>query len=285
MRSALFSFYPETGIQLMKNLSYLTIITLLFTSPFVVSRTTEDLSAMDLAVKIYHRPNGDDSIQTGKMILIDKGHKPRIRVSTTYTQDKIPGEVKTLIRFSKPTEVKHTSLLGIDKVGKNNTQWLFLPALKRVRKISADRKNGKFVGSDIYYQDMQDRNPNEDNHKLLGTQKIKGVSCQLLQSTPKPGSNYLYSKRIACIHLKSLLPLNAEFYINDELVKTWKTVKLKKIQGFWTITESLITATESGHITRLITEKISYNQGLPDSLFSQQILEDPGSEQQFISKN
>ncbi len=268
----------------MKFLLCSTWIMVLLASTVVPAQTASDQQALDLAMKVYLRPDGDDSIQVGKMILIDQGHKPRIRLFTTYTQDKSPGEVKTLIRFSRPADVKNTSLLGIDSAGEANRQWLYLPALKRVRKISADRKSGKFVGSDIYYQDMQDRNPELDNHRLLGTRKIAGVSCQVIESTPKNADDYLYSKRTACIHLKSLIPLNIDFYIKGKRVKTWKTVKIKKIQGYWTVTESLITELDSGHLTRLITEKINYNQGLTDKIFSQQILEDPGTELSYLSK-
>lgn len=269
----------------MKIQFYLLATATLFSSQLSFSATQIPKTGLELADMVYLRDTAKDSMSIGKMILIEKGHKPRERVSTTYSQNKTPGDVKTLIRFSAPADVKNTSLLGVDAVGKKNSQWLFLPALKRVRKISSDRKSGRFVGSDIYYEDMQDRAPEKDIHKLLATKKIKGVSCQLMESKPKPEHSSAYSKRIACIHLKTLLPLNVEFFKDDRLVKTWQTVKMKKIQSYWTITESLITDSESGHITRLVTQKIVYDQGLPDKLFSQKVLEDPGVEKQFVNNN
>jgi len=239
-------------------------------------------AGLDLAKKVYYREDGNDSVAFGKMVLIEKGHKPRERVTTTYTQEKQLGEVKTLIRFSAPANVKHTSLLGMDTPDGNNNQWLFLPALGKVRKISSERKGGRFVGSDVYYEDMQDRHPDRDSHKLLGTKTIKGATCQMLESVPKPDDNSHYSKKLSCIHLKTLLPLNVDFYIDDQLVKSWQTVKMKKIQGYWTIIESLITDAKSSHQTRLITKNITYDQNLSDALFSRQVLEDPGAEKNFF---
>ena len=83
------------------------------------------------------------------MVLTGKGHAPRIRELVGYRLERPRGETANLIRFLGPEDIAGTGLLSIDKADGNSEQWLYLPAPDRVRRISSDRKGGRFVGSEL----------------------------------------------------------------------------------------------------------------------------------------
>jgi len=93
-----------------------------------------------LAQKVYDRPNGRDLTMLGRMVLTEKGRAPRIRELVMYRLDQSGGETANLIRFLDPEDIARTGLLRLDKADGRSDQWLYLPALDRVRCISSIRK-------------------------------------------------------------------------------------------------------------------------------------------------
>jgi hypothetical protein len=245
--------------------------------------TRADEAGIALATRVYNRPDGNDAASRAHMILSEKGHKPRYRKLYTYQLDKDNGESWTLVRFTEPADIKNTGLLTHNFPTKDNNQWIYLPALDRARRIAASRKGGRFVGSDLYYEDLQDREVNQDHHKILSKDKVNGVATAVLESIPVDADNSVYSKRVSWIHEKTLLPLRVDYYKagNDKPVKRLKVRKIKKIQGFWTVVDSTVTDLKSGHQTRMLTKAIVYDQSLPDKLFSRQALSDKSHEVQY----
>jgi len=236
-----------------------------------------------LATRVYNRPDGNDAASRVHMILSEKGHKPRYRKLYTYQLDKDNGESWTLLRFTEPADIKNTGLLTYNHPGKDNNQWIYLPALDRARRIAASRKGGRFVGSDLYYEDLQKREVDKDNHRILGNGKVGGIPTIVLESTPVDSDNSVYSKRVSWIHEKTLIPLRVDFYKagSKKPVKRLKATRIKKIQGFWTVVDSTVTDLKSGHQTRLVTKAIVYDQSLPDSLFGRQALSDKSLEENY----
>jgi len=213
----------------------------------------------------------------------EKGHKPRHRKLFIYQLDRDNGESRTLLRFTEPADIKNTGLLTYNYPDKDNSQWIYLPALDRARRIAASRKGGRFVGSDLYYEDLQKREVQKDNHRILGNGKVGGASTTILESTPVDSDNSVYNKRVSWIHEKTLIPLRIDYYTasGKNPVKQFKANKIKKIQGYWTVVDSTVTDLSSGHQTRLVTQAIVYDQTLPDSLFSQQALSDTSQEEGY----
>jgi hypothetical protein len=245
-----------------------------------------DDRALRLAQAVYDRPIGRDSASRVTMLLGKKGKKTKKRILYAYTLDKGNSERRALMRFITPKDVKGTGLLSMDYPGDESDQWLYLPSLDRVRRISSKRKGGRFVGSDFFYEDLADREVDMDKHRILGQDKVGGVNCTLLESIPVKRSNSVYTRRIGCIHPKLLIPLRVDFYQKkDKPVKRLQARKIKKVQGYWTVFESIMTNLKTGHRTQLITNDIVYDQDIPDSLFSQRGLADDSREAVFRPKS
>jgi len=233
-------------------------------------------TGLQLATAVYNRPDGQDVSSRARMILQEPGQQPRQRVLYSYAVDRSNGQRWSLMRFVEPADVEGTGLLTIDYPGDENDQWLYLPALDRVRRIASSRKGGRFVGSDFYYEDLRDREPEMDRHTLGGQSKVGNIPCTLMVSEPVDPDNSVYSKRISCVHTGILVPLQVEFYegSGERPSKRMSAKRLKKIQGYWTVLDSEMVDLNSGHSTRLVIESVKYDQGLPDSLFSRQALSD-----------
>ena len=243
-------------------------------------KTSSDAAAVELARLVYDRPNGKDASSQVIMRLAQKGKNTRQRVLYSYVKDKARSERWTLLRFVEPTDIEGTGLLTQDHPGDESDQWLYLPALDRVRRISSSRKGGRFVGSDFFYEDLRDREVDMDHHRLAGKGKVGGLQCDILESVPVDPDNSVYSKRVSCIHRKTLIPLQVDLYQGSgkKPIKRLRARKIKKIQGYWTVLDSTMYDLETGHQTSLETQKIKYDQALPDSLFSQQGLSDDSRE-------
>jgi hypothetical protein len=234
----------------------------------------------ELAQRVHDRPDGDDVTLLSTMILTEKDRSPRVRRFYLYRLEKAPGEVLSLVRFISPADIADLGLLTVESPGAQSDQWLYLPEVGGARRIAAARKGGRFAGSDFYYEDLEEREVDSDNHRLLGEDEVDGTPCQLLESVPRQASNSVYSKRVACIHLETLLPLRAELYEKggDRPSKQLSVHRIERIQGFWTVMDSSMTDLRSEHRTRIVVEQVAYDRGVPEQLFSRQTLEDPTRE-------
>lgn len=241
-----------------------------------------DEAGRALAQKVYDRPDGNDAVSSGTMILREKGGAPRSRSLHSYVREVGAAQTLSLVRFSAPDEIAGTGLLTRDNPGADADQWVYLPELKKSRRIPGNRKGGNFVGSDLFYEDLQDRKIDADTHTLLGKEKIQNADCDILQSIPVKADNSVYSKRISWIHPQTLVPLRVDYYQGKATpVKRLEVLKIEKKQGFWTVMQSRMTHLETGHSTEISLQSIHYDKGLPDTLFTEQTLTDPARDAQF----
>ncbi|MDX9740811.1 MAG: outer membrane lipoprotein-sorting protein [Gammaproteobacteria bacterium] len=236
-----------------------------------------------LARQVYDRPDGADLTAAGMMELTEAGREPRIRRFVSFRLDRGRGETRSLIRFIEPADIRGTGLLTIDRTGRDADQWVYLPALDRSRRIPAARKGGRFVASDLYYEDMQDRAPDEDVHRWLREDSVGGNTVEVLESVPVDAGNSVYSKRISWIDPATLLPLRVDYFRrgSGEPFKRLTVQKVERIQDYWTVTDSVMEDLETRHRTRMVIERAIYDRDLPQDLFSEQVLEDAAREERY----
>jgi hypothetical protein len=236
-----------------------------------------------LAQRVYDRPNGRDFTTLGRMVLTEKGRAPRIRELVTYRLDQAGGETASLIRFLDPEDIAGTGLLSVDKADGSADQWLYLPALDRVRRIASNRKGGRFVGSDLYFEDLQERKPSKDRHRLLGKQTENGILCEVLESVPIDASDSVYTKRVSWIDPATAIAQRVDYFEKDPAApsKRWQLRSKKRNQGYWTLTDSRMIDLASGHETRMVVDVALYDQKLPDKLFTTQALADDSLESEY----
>jgi outer membrane lipoprotein-sorting protein len=237
----------------------------------------EELSAEEIAQRAYDRDEGDDVVLDQKMILSKKGKSPRIRLVRMWAKEDEQGNRKSLLRFLEPADVRDTGFLvwSYAEEGKSDDQWLYLPALKRVRRIAARERSRSFMGTDFTYDDLGDRKPSEDRHTLLGEEKVDGRPCYKIEAVPRdPG--YVYSRRVAWIDKENFLILKGEFYDKQgKLLKRFHATEIEVIDGIPTPKRLEMVNVQTGHSTVLELSNIRYNTGLSDDLFTQRELQNP----------
>lgn len=263
--------------------SFLVRAALLTTGLLLVKQVRADSTADRLARRVYDRPDGKDATSLVTMTLTEKGRAPRVREMVVYRLKKKAGEINSLIRFTEPADIEGTGLLTHDPADGDSSQWIYLPALDRVRRIDSSRKGGRFVNSDYFFEDLRDRKVEQDTHTIIGRETVAGVACEVLESVPVEAGNSIYTKRVSWIDPATLLPMRIDFYEKnpDRPSKRLQVARREKVQGFWTAMDTMMMDLDSGHQTRLLIERIVYDRKLSPRLFTTQTLADESAEEEF----
>ncbi len=235
--------------------------------------TTSGLMAQPSGQKImedvYNLPKGEDMQGELTMTLINRQGERRVRNLKQYSKDF--GDVeKKIMFFLSPADVRGTSFMNWSYTdGRDDDQWIYLPALRRVRRISSDSKGDYFMGSDFTYDDLGDRHPDEDKHTLIREETIDGKACYVVESTPKE-TDYMYSKTITWVMKDNNLGIKREFYDDrGRLLKILSIKRFEKIDGYWTILETEMKNVQNNHTTHMKFTNVQYNQGIPDMKFTE----------------
>lgn len=216
---------------------------------------------------------GNDFKAKVHMRLISKEGKERIRDLTMLRKDiQEGGDQKYFIYFSRPADVRNMTFMVVKYPQKDDDRWLYIPAIKMVRRIAANDKQSSFVGSDFTYEDVSGRDIEEDDYTLQKEETLSGKECFVIESAPKSEKSAKWSKKISWIDKQSFIPLKEEYY--DKRGDLWKvfTAEVKEIQGFPTIMKRTMENKQNGHRTEVTFTEVKYNMGLPSALFSERSL-------------
>jgi outer membrane lipoprotein-sorting protein len=233
----------------------------------------QKLTGLEIMQKDYNRPTGNDMEATLTMTLINSQGDKRVRVIKQFIRDFGSVEKKIMF-FVSPADVKNTSFMNwsYDEEGKDDDQWIYLPALKKIKRISSDSKGDYFMGSDFTYDDLGDRKPSEDTHKILRTEKVNGLDSYVVESVPKD-EDYMYSKTITWVVKDRWYGVKKEFYDEDgDLLKVLHLKKVKKIKGYWIIADVEMDNIQKNHKTRMQLSNIKIDTGIPASKFTTRMM-------------
>ena len=257
----------------MKKLKITTIIfAILFAGGFTGSLFAQELTGREIVKKVYEQPTGDDQVADLTMTLTNKSGKQRVRIIKQYTKDM--GNVeKSIMFFQSPADVKNTSFMSWSyDSDKNDDQWIYLPALKKTKRISSDSKSDYFMGSDFTYDDLGDRKLDADTHTLIRSEAIDGVDYYVVESMSKD-EDYMYTKTMTWIRKDNFIGLKKEFYDEDEdLLKILSIKEFKEISGILVIINSEMKNVQKDHRTMMVLSDIKVNTGMSDSKFTERMM-------------
>ncbi|MDZ7764432.1 MAG: outer membrane lipoprotein-sorting protein [Melioribacteraceae bacterium] len=249
-------------------------LTLLAAAIFSISLyAQEELTGKKIIENVYYRPTGEDATSDLTMTLINSRGNERVREIKQYSKD-YGKEEKSIMFFLSPADVRNTSFMNwsYDEEGRDDDQWIYLPALKKVKRISSDSKSDYFMGSDFAYDDLGDRHPSEDTHKLLREETINGEDCYVVESISKE-EDYMYSKTVVWVSKDKWIGLKKEFYDEDgDHLKNLTVKKYDKIDGFWTILHSEMHNVQKDHRTIMKLKDVKLNTGIDDNMFTERMM-------------
>jgi len=241
----------------------------------------EVLSAREIMQRVDDRDDGDRSVRELEMILIDKSGGERVRRLRSWSRDE--GEdVHSILFFMSPADVEDTGFLtyDYDEYEKDDEQWLYLPALKKTKRIASGDKSGSFMGSDFSYSDMTERKLDAYDYQLLQADEVGGHAVWVVEAIPnneKEIDETGYTKQVVFVRQDNHVVVRAKTWLKKGGRNKYLDVKkLEEIDGIWTPTETHMTTKKGNatlHKTILLTDNVRYNQDMGDDQFSVRQLE------------
>jgi outer membrane lipoprotein-sorting protein len=239
------------------------------------------MSARQIMEAVDDRDDGDNGISEMEMILIDKNGHERKRNIRRFMQDK--GEdTRFIMFFQSPADVKDTGFLtyDYDEYEKDDDQWLYLPALKKTKRIASSDKSGSFMGSDFNYSDMTDKNLDAYQFKILKETEVRGDNCWLIEAVPQTRKEIEetgYEKSLVFVRQDNFVVVRAVHWTSEGgKIKYMDIPKLEQVDGIWVAREMTMTtkkAKKTQHKTILRFHDIRFNQDLDEGMFSIRRLE------------
>lgn len=249
------------------------IITLAAAFALLAAGSLSAITGEEIARNVTNRDTGETGHSLINMDLTDAQGNTKSRIIEEWSMEGEDDLNRLVIVFHRPASVQGTRFLVVENEDRDDDQWIYLPALDRVRRIAASEGDQSFMGTDFTYDDLETREVDEDTHELLREETFAGRETYVVESVPKDPSSSQYSRRIQWVAKDIWVPLKVEFYdADDELLKTLTVEELEEVQGIWTPMTSVMENVQSGHSTRLEVEQTRYNENLNPSLFSTNFL-------------
>ena len=206
------------------------------------------------------------------MTLINARGQKIVRQIDSKTLEGKNGD-KSLMTFLTPADVKGTKMLTHEHINKDDDQWMYLPALKRVKRIASRNKSGSFMGSEFSYEDTANSSWKKYTYKDdLEEVVFNGIKCYKGTRVPKD-KNSGYTKQVTWIDIKNLLIQKVEYFDRKkEHLKTAIFTEYKKIGGIWRMSKIKMTNHQNAKSTILSWSDDKIKVGLKDKDFSKRKL-------------
>jgi outer membrane lipoprotein-sorting protein len=245
---------------------------------FLFSFVIGQMTGREIMEKVDAQPEPKSMVATTEMILVSvkRGKtKERRREIIRYQKNYDSGrfQSKSLIRFQYPADVKGTGFLMWEYDNdKDDDQWLFLPALGKVKRIVAREKAENFMGSDFSYEDIGGRDLEDDKYEYLGDEDLNGTPCYMVKAIPNDeDSGYQY--RIAWIDRENWILTKVEYYDRKgALLKILTFDKQSRDGPYWSVEEMQMENVQNQHKTIMKITDIQYDTGISDDYFSERFL-------------
>lgn len=238
-------------------------------------------TAEEIAKKSFLASKTIDSTSDSTFTLTNASGQERVRQTTGKTK-LIAGtkDNMRLVTFLSPSDVKGTKTLLVEHTGKDDDIWIYLPALKKVRRLVSSNKKDSFVGTDFSYGDVIGHRPEDWNHKLLKEEKVDGKDCYVVESTPKTpaiADNSGYSKRVGWVDKVSFVSIKGESYdLSNALLRKFSARDIQQVDAKGNKWQPMVIQSENvqtNHKTVIEFKNYKANVGVGDEFFTARYLE------------
>ena len=235
-----------------------------------------ELTGTQIIDKVYERENGNNAFSriTFNIIYPDGKGKVRDTKRLWIDLDGKDGMVeKLMFFFLSPPEIKNTAFLSWNykKYDKDDDQWVYLPALRKIRRIASSSKHDSFFGTEFSYSDLNTRELDEDTHTFLKTELFQDRECYLVESIPKDKKD-AYSKFINWVDPERWVILKVKYYDRKgERLKT-QLSEWESVQNIWTSTSLSMENHLNGNKTIVTVKEVLYNNKFKEKLFHERTL-------------
>ncbi len=230
-------------------------------------------SGREIMEKVINKETWNDMTADLSLTIIDSRGGKREREIKSYMKKYNKDETKMLMFFLKPADVKGTSFLIVEHKDRDDDRYLYIPALRRVKRILSSGKGGSFMASDFSYYDIGKPELEDFKYNLIGDEKIVGVDCYVIEClpvSPHIEKDTGYSKIVRWVRKDNYMILKSDYYSRDG--KKFKVLDVEKIEEIEKVLFSTVTTMRdiiSNRTSKMEFKNIKVNTGLKDSLFSE----------------
>ena len=226
-------------------------------------------TGIDIARMIDEKEQPKDLFNRTSMVLTNSKGKSRMNAMISKSTDR---NKRQIIWFLEPKDDKGVAFLKIEHDNGNDEMRIWLPAFKKVRRISSSRKSDSFMGSDLSYEDMTSRELHENSYNRLDDEIVNGNECYVLEIVPNMKANSSYSKHISWIIKDGLIGLKEESYDKRGELKKKKEFQYRKLKEYHVMERIYVDDVQKNHTTEITFTDIQVDTGIDKNLFQEKNL-------------
>lgn len=223
--------------------------------------------------------DGLESVTT--LSIIDKKGRERIRKTAMASRSYPDGTEKRIIKFLFPPDIKGTGMLIFDYEDKEDDMWIYLPAIRKTRRIISEEKSTSFMGSEFTKADMSAPNPDDFTFEILGETNVDNVACHKIEINPvseKIAEEYGFHRKVTSIDKENFMIREALYYNRFE--ELFKILKVKEIELLnknnhkYMATHMVMENKINSRKSIMEINKMEYNPNVKEDYFTIRYLED-----------
>jgi len=240
--------------------------------PVLCAGQTAEEKGLAIVREAERRFNGyGDSTSNLRMILRNKQGQASERTLRIRTMEMPNDGDRSLSIFDSPADVKGTVLLTHTHKNQPDDQWLYLPALERVKRIAAQNKSGSFMGSEFSYEDIATQAIEKYSHTWLRDEVFQELNCHVIERRPLDRQNSGYTRLLVWMDTEHLRMLKVEYYDRkNALLKTLAFKDYRLYQDrFWRPHDMNMMNHQTGKSSQLFWSDYTFRAGLNENDFNQ----------------
>ncbi len=244
-------------------------------APGLFAGQTPEEKGLGIVKEADRRYSGyGDSTSNLRMILRNRQGQVSERELRIHTLEMPNDGDRSLSVFDSPADVKGTVLLTHTHKHQPDDQWLYLPALERVKRIAAQNKSGSFMGSEFSYEDIATQTIEKYSYKWLRDETCQEQECHVIERRPLDKQNSGYTRQIIWMDKEHLRTFQVEYYDRkDTLLKTLTFQDYRKyLDRFWRPHDMNMVNHQTGKSSQLLWSDYAFHSGLNLNDFNQHSL-------------
>jgi hypothetical protein len=187
-----------------------------------------------------------------------------------YDRLGVYGNSKSQLRFIAPPDVKGVALLVINHPDRASDQWMWIPAEERDRRIALQDRSTRFFGTDFSFEDLEERDIDQYDFKLIGEDRLDEAACWKIESRPKENKTSQYTSSLLWVRKDRYFLVRTDNFIKDRLVRRIVYRDVESVEGIWTALSVAVVDLTRNSRTVLSLEKVKYNLPVPGGDFTRE---------------
>jgi len=225
--------------------------------------------ARQIMTEVQNRTQSKSEHYEGSLDVINASQKIS-KKRWAYDRLGVYGNSKLELRFMAPPDVKGVALLVVNHPDRASDQWMWIPAEERDRRIALQDRSSRFFGTDFSFEDLEERDIDQYDFKLLGDDKLENVDCWKIESRPKESKTSQYTSSLLWVRKDRYFLVRTDNFIKDRLVRQIAYRDVESIEGIWTAMSVTVVDFTRNSRTVLSLERVKYNLPMKSGDFTRE---------------